>query len=173
MGILFHHILYPNSLGSDIFSVFLGTILHYYDIHTQYIATQSDHHKLVHPYQHMIMEPRNYRIITSNIAIWSMIRPTMTLNSSNVLTYTYGLITTLSPTNYSRATMNVIYHFYIGILPQSAHTTIQRYFSSFVTQQQRAHEQQFPRSWATPHIMSIYWDNATTQPDLLMVLNFI
>ena len=42
-----------------------------------------------------------------------------------------------------------------------------------MTQQQREHEQQFPRSYTTPHIMNIYQDYALAEPDLLIALNFL
>ena len=67
--------------------------------------------------------------------------------------------------------MNVIDHIYIGILPQTAHITINRFFSTFVQHQQRAHENAFPRSRTTPHIMSVLWDRATAQPELRIALN--
>ena len=53
----------------------------------------------------------------------------------------YVLVSTLPLAKYSHATMIIIDHIYIGILPGSDHATIQRYVSTFVTQQQRAHEQ--------------------------------
>ena len=67
--------------------------------------------------------------------------------------------------------MNVIDHIYIGILPRTAHITINRFFSTFVQHQQRAHENAFPRSRTTPHIMSVMWDQATGQPEFLIALN--
>jgi len=70
-----------------------------------------------------------------------------------------------------RTAINVIDHIYIGILPRSAHITINHLFSTFVTQHQRAHEQTFPYSQTTPHIMSIYWDRAKAEPELLIALN--
>ena len=67
--------------------------------------------------------------------------------------------------------MHIIDHIYIDILPWSVHVTINRYFSTFATQQQRTHEQQFPRSQIIPYIMSTYWDHAMSQPSLLIALN--
>ena len=67
--------------------------------------------------------------------------------------------------------MNVIDHICIGILPRSAHLTINRFFSTFFNQQQRAHKHAFSPSQTTPRIMSIYWDRAKAQPELLIALN--
>ena len=87
------------------------------------------------------MEQRNRRSITYNLVEWVIFQPTMTQNSTGFLTYTYVLVATLPLAKYSHATMIIIDHIYIGILPGSDHATIQRYVSTFVTQQQRAHEQ--------------------------------
>ena len=95
----------------------------------------------------------------------------MTTESPELLTYTHGLVSSLPPTNYTRATMNVTDHIYIGILPRSAHALIRQHFSLFVTQQQRAHDRRFPRSRTTPHIMSVYWDHAKDHLDLFAVLD--
>ena len=85
--------------------------------------------------------------------------------------YSHGLVSTLPPANYSRATMNVIDHIYIGILTRTAHITINRFFCTFVQYQQRAHENAFPRLRTMPHIMRILWDRATAQSELLIALN--
>ena len=61
--------------------------------------------------------------------------------SPDIMNYTHKLLSTLPPSNYSCATMNVINHIYIGILPRSTHVIIQQYICTFVTEQQRAHEQ--------------------------------
>ena len=74
------------------------------------------------------------------------------------------------PSYYSRVSMNIIDHIYIGILPRSTHATIKNFFSTFVKQQQRAHEHNFPRSIPTPHIMSVYWDYALSNPVLIQTL---
>ena len=63
-----------------------------------------------------------------------MLRPLMTSDSADLLTYTHGLVSSLPPANYSRASMNVIDHTYIGILPRSLHANIRKFFSAFVTQ---------------------------------------
>ena len=84
-------------------------------------------------------------------------------------------MSSLPPANYSRATMNVIDHIYIGILPRSMHATIRQFFSTFAAQQQRAHDNRFPRSRTKPHIISVFWDHAKAQSpihtDLLDALN--
>ena len=116
------------------------------------------------------MDPRNHRSITSSLSAWNERWPTKTLSSPDILTYTQGLVSTLPPANYSRATMNAIDHIYIDLLPRSIQTTINRYFSTCVIQQQRTHEQQSPRSQTTPHIMSIYWDHAMSRPEILIAL---
>ena len=53
-------------------------------------------------------------------------RPDLTVDSPDYCTYIHGLVSTLPPANYNRATMNVIDNIYIGILLRSAHTTINR-----------------------------------------------
>ena len=71
--------------------------------------------------------------------------------------------------------MNVIDYIYIDILPRSMHTTIRQFFSTFAAQQQRAHDNRFPRSRTKPHIISVFWDHAKAQSpiytDLLDALN--
>ena len=99
-----------------------------------------------------------------------MLRPDLNSQSPDYLTYTHGLVPTLPPANYSRATMNIVDHIYIGILPKSAHVSIRRFFSAFVQQQQRAHEHNFHRPTHTPPIMAIYWDNARFNKPLLTTL---
>ena len=87
---------------------------------------------------------------------WNGLRPLLTTDSADLLTYTHGLVSSLTPLNYSRVSMNLIDHLYFGILPRSLHATIRKFFSAFVTQQQRAHGRRFPRSRTTPSIMSVY-----------------
>ena len=90
---------------------------------------------------------------------------------SDYLTYSHGLVSSLPPVNYSRASMNFIDHTYIGVLPRSVHTTIRQYSSAFSQQQQRAHNNHFFRPSITPHIMSVFRDAAKTQTALLRTLN--
>ena len=117
------------------------------------------------------MHPRTHRSITTDVIDWTRLRPHINVDSLDLLTYTHGLVSLLPPVNYTQATMNVIDHIYIGILPRSVHTLIRQHFSLFVTQQQRDHDHQFPRSRTTPHIMSVYWDHAKEHSDLLAALN--
>ena len=102
------------------------------------------------------MAPHPHHIITK--------RPLMTHDSADLLTYTHGLVSSLPPANYSRASMNVINHIYIGIIPRSLHATIPKLFSPFVTEQQCAHERRFPWDHVNTH--------ATKTPDLLDAMNY-
>ena len=54
---------------------------------------------------------------------WHHLRPTMTPDCSDYLAYSHGLVYSLPPANYSRASMNFIDHTYIGVLPRSSHST--------------------------------------------------
>ena len=69
----------------------------------------------IHTITHTTMESRNRRSITSDIVVWNILRPTMTLDSPDILTYTHGLFFTLTSANYSYTTMNVIDHICIRI----------------------------------------------------------
>ena len=73
--------------------------------------------------------------------------------------------------------MNVIDHIYIVILPRSMHMTIRHFFSTFAAQQQRAHDNRFPRSRTKPHIITVFWDNAKAQSpthnELLDAMNYL
>ena len=122
-------------------------------------------------YQHTMIDPRNHHSITSSPSEWNELQPTMTPCIPTIFIYTHGLVSTIPLANYSRETMIVIDQIYIGILPRSTYATINRFFSTFVTHQYRAHEEQFPRLQTTSHIMSIYWDYTMSQLDLLIVLN--
>ena len=66
--------------------------------------------------------------------------------------------------------MNFIDHMYIGVLPRSAHTTIQQYFSTFARSQQRLHNQSFSPQVRSPSLMALYWHNAKTNPTLRRTL---
>lgn len=76
------------------------------------------------------MAPLPHRSITSIVTKWNMTRPLLTTGSADLLTYIHGKISSLSPANYSRVSMNMIDHLYIGILPRS----LRQFFSAFVTQ---------------------------------------
>ena len=67
--------------------------------------------------------------------------------------------------------MIIIDHIYISILIRSTHVRINQNFSVIVAQQQRAREHEFPYSQISPHVMSVYWDRAKAQPELLITLN--
>ena len=90
--------------------------------------------QVIQPYHHTAMNSHHHRSITTSQLVWNEMRPNMTVDSPDFCTYTHSLVSTLQTTNYSRAIMTVIDHICIGILPQTAHTTINRYFSAFVTQ---------------------------------------
>ena len=81
------------------------------------------------------MAPLPHCSITSIVTKWNMTRPLLTTGSVDLLTYIHGKISSLSPANYSRVSMNMIDHLCIGILPRSLHATIRQFFSAFVTQQ--------------------------------------
>ena len=75
-------------------------------------------------HRHTTIEPHAHRSLASLLTAWTNIRPHLTHDSVDILTYTHGLVSSLTPANYSWASMNVIDHIYIGILPRSMHTTI-------------------------------------------------
>ena len=170
LGALLSHAPYPHNLGVDPFRIFLGTLLHQYDDNTRCSHVHQCPPSGGEPYEHITLAPRTHRSITTATSEWNHLKPDLTETSPDFCAYSHGLVSTLPPANYSRATMNVIDHIYIGILPPTVHIKIDRFFSSFVQHQQRAHETAFPRSRTTPHIMSIWWDRAKTQPDLLKAL---
>ena len=134
LGVLFAHVPYLLTSDCEPFSSFLSTLLHQYDDNTRH---DTPHMSPLppHSYQHTTLNPRTYRSITSLAEDWVRIRPNMTPDSPDCMTYTHGLVFSLPPSNYSRVIINVIDHIYIGILPQSTHTTIRHQFSAFVTQQ--------------------------------------
>ena len=170
LGALFQHAPYDLLNPGDSFQTFMSGILHQYDDFNSH-DTSNDDATPPPPFAQSTMSPRLHHSITSSETVWHSLRPTMTTESPELLTYTHGLVSSLPPANYTRATMNVIDHIYIGILPRSAHALIRQYFSLFVTNQQRAHDRRFPRSRTTPHIMSVYWDHAKDHPELLDALN--
>ena len=171
---LFPYTPYLRNSNCVPFETFLSSLLHQYDNNTRQDTTYDDPEH-AQPYQHATMAPRPHRSITSLVTEWNRLRPLLTTDSADLLTYTLGLVSSLPPANYSRASMNMVDHLYIGILPRSLHTTSRQFFSFFVTQQQRAHERRFPRSRTTLHIMSVYWDHAKTHakttPELLDAMN--
>ena len=141
------------------FQAFFSNLLYQYDDNTSNHTTTVDPDG-DHPYRHTTIESRAHRSITSLLPTWIRIRPHLTHDSADILTYAHGLVSSLPPANYSRTTMNVIDHIYIGILPRSMHTTIRVFFSTFAAQQQRAHDNRFPRSRTKPHTITVFWDYA-------------
>ena len=75
------------------------------------------------------MEPHPHLNITSLLTARNRLRPQMTHDSADLLTYKHSLVSSLPPANYSRVFMNVIDHIYIGILPRSVHTTIWKFLA--------------------------------------------
>ena len=114
-------------------------------------------------HRHTTIEPHAHRSIASLLTAWTNIRPHLTHDSVDILTYTHELVSSLPPANYSRATMNMIDYIYFGILPRSMHTTIRQFFSTFDAQQQRAHDNCFPRSRTKPHLINVFWEHAKAQ----------
>ena len=100
---------------------------HQYDKNTPYDTYDNNPTHGIQSYQHTTMNPHNHLNITSTLSAWNELWPTMTPRSPDIPTYTHGLVSTLPPTNYNRATMNHIDHIYIGILSWSNHATINRY----------------------------------------------
>jgi len=171
LGILFTHSPYPHHLGCDPFRTFLDHLLHQYDDNINLSSDIPDQTVEPQPFHHSTVAQRTHRNITTYPIAWHHLHPTMTPACSDYLAYSHGLVSSLPPVNYSRASMNFIDHTYIGVLPRSAHTTIRRSFSTFGQRQQRAHNNTFPRPATTSNIMNVYWDAAKTQPDLLRTLN--
>ena len=155
LGALFQHAPYDLTTGCEPFQYFLSGLLHQYDENTHRDTSDIDNAPTP-PFNHITMHPRTHRSITTSVIEWTRLRPHMNEDSPELLIYTHGLVSSLPPANYTRASMNVIDHIYIGILPRSAHALIRQYFSHFVTQQQRSHDRRFPWSRTTPHIMSVY-----------------
>ena len=162
LGLLFTHSPYPYNLGCDPFRTFLGHLLHQYDDNITLSSDILDQNIDPQPYHHSNVSHRTHRNITTCLTAWRHLRPTMTLDCSDYLAYSNGLVSSLPQDNYSRASMNFIDHTYIGVLPRSAHTTIRQYFSAFSQQQQHAHNPQFPRHTTTLHIISVLCDAAKT-----------
>ena len=99
LGALFTHALYPHNLDSDSFRTFLCSIFHQYDDSKQQDTYKNDSHHIVQPYQNTKMDPRNYCNVESTLSVWNKLRPKMTPNSPDILTYTYGLVSILPHTN--------------------------------------------------------------------------
>ena len=158
LGALFQHVPFDLITGYELFQSFISILLHQYDEVTYHDTSDSDSDPDL-PYHHSTMHPRTHRSITTSVIEWIRLRHHMNVDRPDLLTYTHGLVSSLSPVNYTRATMNVIDHIYIGILPRSTHALMRQYFSLFVTQQQQAHDRRFPRSRTILHIMSVYWDH--------------
>ena len=171
---LIQHSPYTRSNECVTFQAFLSTLLHQYDTNTTYHTTTVDPDG-DHPYRHTTIEPRAHRSITSLLTAWTHIRPHITHDSADILVYTHELVSSLPPTSYSRATMNVIDHIYIDIFPRSMHATSRQFFSTFDVQRQRAHDTRFPRSRTKPHIITVFWDHAKARSpnhtDLLDAMN--
>ena len=156
LGALLSHVPYPHNLESDPFRIFFGVLLNQYDDITRCVSVHSVPTPVGEPYEHTNLDPRARSSIATTNSVWSHLKPDLHVTFSDFRTYSHGLVSTLLPANYSRATMNVIGHIFIGILSRTSHITINRFFSTFVHHQQRAHTHAFPRSQTTPHIMSIY-----------------
>ena len=133
LGALILHSPYTRSNECIPFQAFLSNLLHQYDDNKSHNAATVDPDGN-HQYRHTTIEPSARRSITSLLPAWQRIRPHLTQDSADILTYTHGLVSSLPPANYSRATMNVIDHIYIGILPRSLHTSIRQLFSTFAAQ---------------------------------------
>ena len=134
LGALFSHAPYPHSISLDPFRTLMCEILHQYDYHTQQDTSTPDPIQVTQLCQHTIMNPHNYRSITTRQSVWNEMRPDLTADSPDFRTYIHGLVFIIPHTNYIYTTMNVIDHIYIGILLRSANKTINRCSSAFVTQ---------------------------------------
>ena len=117
------HAPYPHNRGLDPFRTFLVILLHEYDDNTRCASVYSGPPPDGEPYDHTTLDPRAYRSITTNTSPWHHLKPDLTEISPEFYAYSHGLVSTLPPANYSRATMNVIEYIYIRILPRTAHIT--------------------------------------------------
>ena len=113
LGALFAHTPYLMPDDYVPFPTFLSSLLHQYNYNTRHTTSPSDITQAL-PYQHTTMALYRHHSITSLVIDWTRL----------LLMYTHGLVSSLPPANYSRETMNVINHIYIGILPRSIHATI-------------------------------------------------
>ena len=136
---LFQHVPYDLHNRYEHFQSVLSGILHQYDEYTGNNTTDIENTP-ASSFSQSTMHSRMHHSITSSVTDWNRLRPNMDYDSPELLTYTHGLVSSLPPTNYTRATMHVIDHIYIGILPRSAHALIRQHVSLFITQQQRAHD---------------------------------
>ena len=134
LGILFTHSPYPHTLGYDLFRTFLSHLLHQYDHNTHLYLDTTDRDIDPHPYHQYTVAPHTHHYITTCLTTWKQFRPALTPVCSDYLAYPHGLVSSLPPTNYSRASINFIDYTYIGVLPRFTHTIIQQYFSAFAQQ---------------------------------------
>ena len=115
------------------FRMFLVRLLHQYDDNTRCVDVHPCPPSDGEPYEHTTLAPRAHRSIITATSAWHHLKPDLTETSPDFCAYSHGFVYTLPPANYSRATMNVIDHIYIGILPRTAHITINRFFQFLCT----------------------------------------
>ena len=128
LGALLSHTPYLHNLGDGPFRTFLDALLHQYDDNTRCVSVHSIPPPDGEPYEHTIIGPHAHRSITTTNSAYRHLKPALNETCPDCRAYSRGLVFTLPPANYSRATMNVIDHIYIGIMPRTAHITINRFF---------------------------------------------
>ena len=98
MGSLFQHASYDLFAGCDPFQSFIRVLLHKYDEDTPHDILDSDT-DTAPPYHNNIIHTRAHRSITTSVTDWNRLRPHMAADSPDLLTYIYGLVSSLPPSN--------------------------------------------------------------------------
>ena len=106
------------------FHSLLTDILYLYDTNHYTTLPHTTHYPAPPQKNTPPQNPQRHRSITTNLNKWARVLNNIRRNNPTLLVYTHYLVTTLSPNNYSRVTMNIIDHIYIEILPPSLHITI-------------------------------------------------
>ena len=82
------------------------------------------------------------------------------------LAHTHNLVSTLPPNNYTRDSLNIIDHLYIGILPTTLHTSIKIYLTSVERHQLTTHHHYYHFPTTPTSIIALYHDKANTQQNI-------
>ena len=129
IGVLSEHTPYLLTATCVPFQTSLCSFLHQYDDNTRHKTSPIDTN-YVHPYQRTTLDPRSYRSITPLVTDWNMLRPHMTQDSPDVLTYTHSLVSSFPPANYNQATIRDRSHLYwnsLTVYPRDCSAAFQHF----------------------------------------------
>ena len=117
----------------------------------------------MHQYAHTTnptRQPRRHHSAQSSPYLQAQSSPPILPQHEDYIAHTHGLVSTLPPDNYTRASLNIPDLIFIGILTTALNATIKAYLTSIAHHQTTKNQCNYSSAKKTSNIITLYYDKA-------------